>query len=325
MNQNDRIYIAGHRGMVGSAITRALEMKGYRHLIGRSHDELDLMDQRAVEAFFQSEQPDYVFLSAGKVGGILANASYPANFIYENLAIEKNVIHAAWKFGIKRLLFLGSSCIYPRDCAQPIKESYLMDGPLEKTNRPYAIAKIAGIEMCWSYNRQYSTRYLSVMPTNLYGLGDHYDPVNSHVIPAMIYKFHKAKVENASSVTVWGSGNPRREFLNCDDAADACVFLMNLPDSEYISILTTDFPPIVNVGCGEDFSIREIATQIAEVVGYGGNVVWDISKPDGTPRKLLDISRLKKMGWSSRISLRVGLEATYQDFVLNCEKNTIRC
>jgi GDP-L-fucose synthase len=298
---------------------RRLQAGGYTHLITRTHAELDLTDQAAVRAFFEREKPEYVFLAAAKVGGILANNTYPAEFIRENLAIQTHVIHEAWRTGVKRLLFLGSSCIYPRDCPQPIKEEYLLTGPLEPTNRPYAVAKIAGIEMCWAYNRQYGTQFLAVMPTNLYGPGDNYHPENSHVIPALIRRFHEAKIKGDPSVTVWGTGTPRREFLYSDDMADACVFLMNLPDDPFVSLLAADrhdgTPPLINIGVGEDLTIRELAETIARVVGYEGKITFDPSKPDGTPRKLLDVSRMRALGWGVRVVMRNGLQSAYDDFL----------
>jgi GDP-L-fucose synthase len=318
MHLQDKIYIAGHRGLVGSALIRRLEEGGYTNLLTRTHAELDLTNQAATEAFFVREKPDYVFLAAAKVGGILANNTYPADFIYQNLAIQNNIIHAAYKNQIKRLLFLGSSCIYPRDCPQPMKEEYLLTGPLEPTNRPYALAKIAGIEMCWSYNRQYGTQYLAVMPTNLYGPGDNYDLNNSHVIPALIRKFHEAKVNNHPTVTVWGSGTPKREFLYSGDMVDACVFLMNLPDSQFAPLLAADrndgLAPLVNIGIGEDLTISELANAVKEVVSYQGEMVFDVSKPDGAPRKLLDVSRLHAMGWRENVKLEEGLAHAYADY-----------
>ncbi len=319
MDKSAKIYVAGHRGLVGSALVRCLEAQGYSNLVTHTHAELDLTDQRAVNAFFARERPEYVFLAAAKVGGILANDTYPAEFIRDNLAIQTNVIHAAWQAGVERLLFLGSSCIYPKHCPQPMREEYLLTGPLEPTNRPYAIAKIAGIEMCWSYNRQYGTRFLAVMPTNLYGPGDNYHPENSHVIPALIRKFHEAKVNGSPTVTVWGTGTPRREFLYSDDMAEACIFLMSLPDEQFIPLLGRDrndgLPPLVNIGVGHDLSIRELAEQIREVVGYRGEIVFDTTKPDGTPRKLLDVIRLMNMGWTACTALRSGLERTYGDYL----------
>jgi GDP-L-fucose synthase len=310
-----KIYVAGHRGLVGSALVRALDRLGYRNLLLRTHAELDLTDAGAVRQFFADERPEYVFLAAAKVGGILANSAYPADFIFQNLAIQANVIESAYRSRVKRLLFLGSSCIYPKLCRQPIKEEYLLTGPLEPTNRPYAVAKIAGVEMCWSYNRQYGTRFLAAMPTNLYGPEDRYDLHDSHVIPALLRKMHEAKASEAAEVGIWGSGMPRREFLYSDDAADACVFLMNLPEEQFNRIVTEDsIPPLVNIGCGHDVTIREVAGLIAEVVAFQGRQVFDSSKPDGTPRKLLDISRLTALGWAPQTPLREGLQKTYWDF-----------
>lgn len=319
MDKHAKIYIAGHRGLVGSALVRNLQTKGYTNLVLRTHGELDLTDANATKMFFQSEKPDYVFLAAAKVGGILANNNYPADFIRENLAIQNNVIEQSYASGVKRLLFLGSSCIYPRDCPQPIKEEYLLTGPLEPTNRAYALAKIAGIEMCWSYNRQFGTQYLAVMPTNLYGPGDNYHPENSHVIPALIRKFHEAKIKNVSSVSVWGTGRPRREFLYSEDMADACVFLMQLPDSKFLTLLdanqSQDMAPLINIGVGEDLTIKELALVIGEIVGFTGEVVFDESKPDGTGRKLLEISQLTGIGWTASTTLRQGIKQTYLNFL----------
>jgi GDP-L-fucose synthase len=309
MQRESRIYVAGHRGLAGSAIVRRLTQGGYRDLLTRTHAELELTDPVAVRGFFEKERPEVVFLAAAKVGGIQANNAYPAEFIQQNLAIQTNVIHEAWRAGVKRLLFLGSSCIYPRDCPQPIREDYLLTGPLEFTNRAYAIAKIAGIEQCWSYNRQYGTFYLAAMPTNLYGPGDNFDLNNSHVLPALIRKCHEAKLGN-SGFTAWGSGKPRREFLHSDDMADACVFLMEKAE-EHGEWFGGGQPPLVNVGCGEDLSIRELVGLVAEVVGYSGRVDWDASKPDGTPQKLLSIEKLTRMGWRPSISLREGIRRTY--------------
>ncbi len=318
MNKNEKIYIAGHRGLVGSAIVRNLQEKGYTNLLMRTHAELDLTDQKATDAFFAEEKPDYVFLAAAKVGGILANNLYPAEFIRDNLVIQTNIIHAAYKNNATRLMFLGSSCIYPKLAPQPMKEEYLLTGPLEPTNRPYALAKIAGIEMCWSYNRQYGTQYLAVMPTNLYGPCDNYHPENSHVIPALIRKFHEAKVNNASTVTVWGTGTPRREFLYSEDMADACVYLMNLPDAQFVPLLGQDrndgLPPLMNIGVGHDLTIRELAETVKDVVGYTGALEFDSSKPDGTPRKLMDVGRLHSMGWRAPTAFRDGLIKAYEDF-----------
>ncbi|MEO6824266.1 MAG: GDP-L-fucose synthase [Nitrosospira sp.] len=321
MDTNDKIYIAGHRGLVGSAILRNLKQKGYNNLITRTHAELDLASQMAATAFFADEKPAYVFLAAAKVGGIYANNTYPAEFIRDNLAIQTNTIHAAYLSKVKRLMFLGSSCIYPKLAPQPMKEEYLLTGPLEATNRPYAIAKIAGIEMCWSYNRQYGTRYLAVMPTNLYGPGDNYHPENSHVIPALIRKFHEAKVSGNSAVTIWGTGTPRREFLYSNDMADACVYLMSLPEEKFATLLggveskSGCFePPLVNVGVGEDITIRQLAEVVGKIVGFEGNLFFDASKPDGTPRKLMDTSRLNHMGWRARTPLAEGLAIAYAEF-----------
>jgi len=315
MGPDSRIYVAGHRGLAGSALLRALVGAGHRKLIVRTHAELDLTDQAAVARFFADERPQFVFLAAAKVGGILANATYPAEFIWQNLAIQTNVVHAAWRTGVKRLLFLGSSCIYPRDCPQPMREEHLLSGPLEPSNRPYAVAKIAGIEMCWSYNRQYGTRYLAAMPTNLYGPGDNYDLENSHVLPALLRKMHEAKQRGDAEVPVWGSGRPRREFLYSDDMASACVHLMNLPEPSFGQLLRSDAPPLVNIGCGEDLSILELAELVRETVGYRGRIALDASKPDGTPRKLLDVARLTALGWRPRISLREGCALAYADYL----------
>jgi GDP-L-fucose synthase len=321
MTPDSRIYVAGHRGLVGSAIVRRLQAAGHTHLLLRTHAELDLTDERATQAFFSAEQPEFVFLAAAKVGGIVANNTHPAEFIRDNLAIQTNVIHAAYRAGVQRLLFLGSSCIYPRLAPQPMPESCLLTGPLEPTNRPYALAKIAGIEMCWSYNRQYGTRYLAAMPTNLYGPGDNYHPTHSHVIPALLRKFHEAKAAGASEVTVWGTGTPRREFLYSDDMADACVFLMNLPDERYTPLLGSDEsvsgrfePPLVNIGVGEDIAIADLAALVQRVVGFEGRVVFDTSKPDGTPRKLMDVARLRGAGWQARTALQDGLRSAYAEF-----------
>ena len=319
MNLNAKIYIAGHRGLVGSALMRQLKAKDYSNIVTRTHAELDLTNQQAVTDFFALEKPEYVILAAAKVGGIHANNTYPAEFIQENLAIQTNVIHSSYLNGVKRLLFLGSSCIYPKDCPQPIKEEYLLTGPLESTNRPYALAKIAGIEMCWSYNRQYGTQYLAVMPTNLYGAGDNYHPENSHVIPALIRKFHEAKQNNSPAVTIWGTGKPYREFLYSDDMAKACLFLMELPDSQFKPLLASDrndgLPPLINIGSGEDVTIKELAELIGSIVGYKGSLVFDATKPDGTMRKLMDVSYIRSLGWQMNVSLQVGLQRAYQDFI----------
>jgi GDP-L-fucose synthase len=353
MNKNSRIYIAGHNGLVGSALYRRLDADGYSNLLVRNHSDLDLTRQKDVEAFFQLEKPDHVFLAAAKVGGILANDTYPAEFIYTNLAIQNNIIHAAWQTGVKRLLFLGSSCIYPRECPQPMKEDYLLTGPLEPTNEPYAVAKIAGIKMCQSYNRQYGTKYLCVMPTNLYGPNDNFDLKTSHVLPALIRKFHLAKLAHHKdwegikkdeqkygaipkevkqsigfspsfpnnqkvpsglnpSVLLWGSGEPRREFLHVDDLADACVFLISLEEDILKKFFNTKHTPLLNIGCGEDLTIKEIASIVSEVEGYKGDVTWDQSKPDGTPQKLLDISQIKRLGWKPTIDLKDGIRSVYE-------------
>jgi GDP-L-fucose synthase len=297
MQHSSRIYVAGHRGLAGSAIVRALHRQGFTRLVTRTRSELDLIDQAAVRDFFEQERPEFVFLAAARVGGILANNSFPADFIYHNLAIQTNVIHECRRAGVERLIFLGSSCIYPRDCPQPIREDSLLTGPLEATNRPYAIAKIAGIELCWSYNRQYSTHYLAAMPTNLFGPGDNYDLKTSHVLPALLRKFHDAKQSRAPSVEIWGTGTPLREFMFVDDMADAMLYLMN------------------NVGTGKEISIRELAETIAKLVGYRGKLVFDGTKPDGTPRKMMDVSRLASLGWQAPTNLLDGLRVTYENFL----------
>ena len=307
MKQDAKIYVAGHKGLVGSAIVRNLEKRGYQNIIGRTHKELDLTDQAAVKRFFEGEKPDYVFLCAAKVGGIHINSIAPAEFMYINLAIETNVIHSAYLSGVKKLLFMGSGCIYPRIVPQPIKEEYLLTAPLEKTNEAYAIAKIAGLKMCEFYNMQYGTNYISVMPCNLYGPGDNYNPVSSHVIPALLRKFHEAKVSGSPTVTMWGTGSAMREFMHIDDIADASVFLMeNYDGNEW-----------VNIGCGEDMSIRELGELIKKVVGYTGEIIYDPSYPDGTPRKLLDSTKLFSMGWKPSIELEEGLRETYTDYILH--------
>ncbi len=313
MEQHSRIYVAGHRGLVGSALVRRLQPH-HGHLITRTHAELDLTNAAAVDAFFATEKPEHVFLAAAKVGGILANNTYPGGFIRDNLAIQTNVIHSAWQHGVKRLLFLGSSCIFPRDCPQPMKESFLLTGPLEPTNRPYAVAKIAGIEMCSAYNRQYGTRFLAVMPTNLYGANDNHDLANSHVLPALIRKFHEAKQRGDAAVTAWGTGSPRREFLFSDDMADACAHLMGLANAAFDGLLA-EYPPLVNVGCGTDLTIRELTELVREAVGFAGHIEWDRTKPDGTPRKLLDVSRLQALGWQPKTGLKEGIKIAYADFV----------
>ena len=313
-----KIYVAGHQGMVGSAITRLLANKGFKNIIVRKRSELDLTDQNAVFCFFENEKPDIVYLAAAKVGGINANNLYPAEFLYQNLLIEANIIHAAWLNSVKKLLFLGSSCIYPKMASQPIKESDLLSGPLEETNEPYAIAKIAGIKLCESYNRQYGVDFRSVMPTNLYGPGDNYNPNNSHVVPALIRKFHEAKENNNKVVSIWGSGSPRREFMYVDDMAAASIYLMNLDKSIYEKV-TSPMVSHINVGFGSDVTILELANLIRDVIGFKGEIVFDISKPDGTPRKLMDNSCLKTLGWSPTVDLKYGLELTYKDFLKNID------
>jgi GDP-L-fucose synthase len=305
MEKESRIYIAGHRGLVGSALHRRLEKQGYGSFVLPTRQELDLEIQADVERFFAREKPEYVFLAAAKVGGIYANSTYPADFIYNNLLIEVNVINAAWRHGAKKLLFLGSSCIYPKHAPQPMKEESLLAGPLEPTNEPYAVAKIAGIKICESYNRQYGTDFISVMPTNLYGPKDNYDPMNSHVLPALIRRFHEAREEGLPAVEAWGTGSPKREFMYSDDMADACIFLMeNYSGSA-----------IVNIGTGEDITIRELSEMVAEAVGYRGEIRWDTSKPDGSPRKLLDVSRLHGLGWKHSTPLKEGIRLAYEDFL----------
>lgn len=305
MQTTEKIYIAGHRGMVGSAIHRNLQSKGFNQIITRSSKELDLRIQADVNAFFEAEKPDYVFLAAAKVGGIHANNTYRADFIYDNLIMEANIIHAAWKYGVKKLMFLGSSCIYPKMAPQPLKEEYLLTGLLEPTNEPYAIAKIAGIKLCESYRHQYGCNFISVMPTNLYGIGDNYDLNNSHVLPALIRKMHEAKVNQASEVVVWGSGTPLREFLYADDLAEACTFLMEQYSGEQL----------VNIGTGTDLSIGDLARLIKDIVGFEGKIVFDASKPDGTPRKLMDVSKLHGLGWKHHTGLPEGIRLAYQDFL----------
>ncbi len=364
MNKEAQIHVAGHRGLVGSALVRSLSKRGYGNLLVRSHAELDLENQSRVESFFSAEAPEYVFLAAARVGGILANDSFPADFICSNLAIQTNVIRAAWRCGVRRLLFLGSSCIYPRECPQPIREKYLLTGPLEETNRAYAVAKIAGIEMCRAFNRQHGAAFMSVMPTNLFGPDDNFDLESSHVLPALIRKFHLGKlagkgqwdaIENDQrvfgaipgyvfddlaaisrdrghavpasvagrarkvtprfAISLWGTGTPRREFLHVDDLADACVTLMSLDNDTYAELLQHPDGPLINVGCGEDHTIAELAQLVREVVGFEGDIRFDTSRPDGTPRKLLDISRLSALGWRPKISLKAGVYATYQDYM----------
>jgi len=313
MDASSKIFIAGHRGLVGSALLRRLR-PSHDNLLLRTHAELDLGDQRAVHAFFESQRPDCVFLAAARVGGIQANDTRPAEFIAENLAIQTNVLTAAHRFGTKRLLFLGSSCVYPRDCPQPMREDYLLSGPLERTNRAYAVAKISGIEMCGAFNRQYGAKFLAAMPTNLYGPNDNYDLQNSHVLPALIRKFHEAKIAGNPTVTAWGTGAALREFLYSDDLADACAFLMGLPEAEFDRLLSADFP-LINVGCGAEISIRELTQLVKSVVDFSGAVEWDASKPDGTPRKLLDVSRMSALGWRPRTPLREGVGLAYRDFL----------
>lgn len=311
MDLDSKIYIAGHTGMVGGAILQQLQTQGYTSLLFKTHSELDLTNQQAVKDFFSQEKPDYVFLAAAKVGGILANHTYPADFIYQNLAIQNHVIHATYQFGVKRLLFLGSVCIYPKHCPQPIKEDYLLTGPLEPTNEPYAIAKIAGIKICEAYNRQYGTQFLCAMPTNLYGPRDNFDLQTSHVLPALIRKFHEAKTQG-TTVTLWGTGKARREFLHVEDCAQACLFLMNLGDEQFMELLNFPAGPLVNVGSGEDITILDLAHLIKKAVGAKGAIQWDSSKPDGTPERKLDVSRLNALGWASSISLKEGIQKTYE-------------
>jgi len=305
LDKDAKIFVAGHRGMVGSALVRCLEARGYANILTRTRDQLDLLDQTAVREFMREERPDYVFVAAAKVGGIYANNTYGADFIYENLVVETNIIDSAHRAGVDRLCFLGSSCIYPRECPQPIREEYLLTGPLEPTNEPYAIAKIAGVKMCESYNRQHGRHYVSVMPTNLYGPNDNYDLNNSHVLPALIRKAHEAKARGDSEYVVWGSGRPMREFLYVDDLAAACVFLMEQGIAE----------GLYNVGTGEDVTIRELAETVMSVVGFDGRIVFDASKPDGTPRKLLNVDRMRALGWQAQTSLREGIAAAYKDFL----------
>ncbi|MEO6721246.1 MAG: GDP-L-fucose synthase [Ferruginibacter sp.] len=305
MKLTDKIYVAGHRGLVGGAIYRLLKGSGYTNIIARTSSELDLRDHNAVRTFFEEEKPDYVFLAAAKVGGIHANNTYPAEFIYDNLAVQNNVIHESYRSGVTKLLFLGSSCIYPKNAPQPLLEDYLLTGPLEPTNEAYAIAKIAGIKMCQFYQQQYGCRFISAMPTNLYGPGDNYDLQNSHVLPALIRKFHEAKINNAESVIVWGTGSPRREFLHVDDAAKACYFLMQ----EY------ERPGILNIGWGDDHTIADIALMVKEATGYGGKLVFDDTKPDGTPRKLMNVDKINALGWKATIGLQDGIALTYKEFV----------
>lgn len=316
MDKQAKIYVAGHKGMVGSALVRALVREGYCNLLLREHRELELANQSQVDNFFDKERPEYVFLAAAKVGGILANNTFPAEFSWQNLAIELNLIHAAYRVGVQRLLFLGSSCVYPKNAPQPIPEGALLTGPLEATNRPYAIAKIAGIEMCWAFNREYKTRFLAVMPSNLYGPNDNYDPEYSHVIPGLLVRFHQAKVSGAPKAVLWGTGNPRREFLHSEDAAQACLLLMRLPQNRFDPLVFKQAnAPVVNIGYGSDLTIRELAIQIAEITGFHGEILFDPSKPDGTPRKFLDTSILTSLGWRPLISLREGLQRSYEEYL----------
>ena len=312
MKKDSLIYVAGHRGLVGSAICRNLRRQGFERLLLRSRAELDLTNAIAVRSFFELERPEYVFLAAAKVGGILANNTYPADFIRENLIIETNVIDACYRAGVDRLLFLGSSCIYPKLCPQPIKEEYLLTGPLEPTNSPYAVAKIAGIEMCSSYNRQYNTKYLAAMPANLYGPGDNFDPQNSHVLAALIRKVAEAKAAGRKQIEVWGTGTPRRELLFSEDLAEACVFLMNLDETRYSSLL--EGVPLINIGTGTDVTIRELAVQVCEALGFQGELRFDTTRPDGTPQKLLDVTRIQSLGWHSTTTLAEGIALTYEAF-----------
>ena len=305
MNRSYKIYVAGHRGMVGSAITRKLQQEGFNRLVQRTSSELDLRDQRGVEDFFEKEKPDFVFMAAAKVGGVLANNTYRAEFIYDNLMIQENIIHASWRNGVKKLLFLGSSCIYPKMAPQPLKEEYLLTGKLEHTNEPYAIAKIAGIKTCDAYRAQYGCDFISVMPTNLYGPNDNYDLEKSHVLPALIRKIHEATIHNKPSVVIWGTGTPRREFLHADDLADACFFLMQ----------NFSEPGFINIGTGEDMQIKDLALMIKDMIGYKGDIVNDLSKPDGTPQKLMDVSKLSRLGWKAKIGLREGIEKVYKEFL----------
>lgn len=318
MNKDSRIFVAGPKGLVGSALVRQLQSQGYSNLLLPDKNTLDLTNQRAVADFFLREKPDYVFLAAAKVGGIHANNTYPADFIYLNLMIQSNVIHSSWLNGVKRLLFLGSSCIYPKHAPQPMKEEHLLTGLLEPTNEPYAIAKIAGIKMCESYNRQYGTKFIAVMPTNLYGPGDNFHPENSHVLPALVRRFHEAKLQDAPEVVVWGSGTPRRELLYVDDMAAGCLYVMGLPDEQLASeLLNYPKPCFVNLGTGQDVTIRELAETVKKVVGYPGELIFDASKPDGTPRKLQDVSRIHGLGWRHEVELEEGIRRTYQWYLEN--------
>ena len=314
MRRDSRIYVAGHKGLVGSAIRRVLEQTGYTNLLLRTHAQLDLTDRAAVQAFFRDEKPEFVFLAAAKVGGILANDTHPADFIRENLEIQTHVIDAAYQAGVQRLLFLGSSCIYPKLCPQPIREEYLLTGPLEPTNRAYAMAKIAGIEMCWSYNRQYGTQYLAAMPTNLYGPGDNFDLNGSHVLPALIRKVIEAKEAGCRELVVWGTGTPRREFLFSEDLAEACIHLMNLPDDIFAGLLSKDEAPLVNIGTGIDITIRDLAELIARILDFQCEIVFDPTRQDGTPRKLLDVSLIHSLGWKARTALEEGIKRVIEGY-----------
>ncbi len=311
MRKESRVFIAGHRGLVGSAIHRHLSGLGYEELLLQGREDLDLADAAAVDAFFADRKPEFVFLAAAKVGGILANQTYPVEFLSENLKIQQNVISSSYRNGVERLLFLGSSCIYPKQCPQPIREEYLLTGDLESTNRPYALAKIAGIELCWAYNRQYGTRYLAAMPTNLYGPGDNFDLKTSHVLPALIRKVAEAKLEGRAAVEVWGTGTPRRELLYSDDCAEACTFLMTLPEQQFAGLLTKNAAPLINIGTGEDVTIRELVELVADELDFSGEILFDRSKPDGTAQKLLDVSRIRQLGWTARTHLAEGIRRTY--------------
>lgn len=314
MDKNSKIYVAGHRGLVGGALSRQLRKQGYTNILARTHAELDLTNQLAVQTFFKKEKPEYVFLAAAKVGGIHANKTYPAEFIFSNLAIQTNVIHESYVNGVKRLIFLGSSCIYPRDCPQPIKEEYLLTGPLELTNKAYALSKIAGVEMCGSYNRQYGTHNIAIMPTNLYGPGDNYDIENNHVIPALIRKFHEAKIKNQPRVVIWGTGSPRREFLYSEDLAEACVYIAQLSSDRFENLLNAT-APLINVGYEEDLTIKDLALTIQKIIGFKGEIDFDVNRPNGTPRKIIDSTTINQLGWSPKVSLTDGIKMTYQDFL----------
>jgi GDP-L-fucose synthase len=315
MQTKKKVFIAGHRGLVGTATMKSLEESGQYEILTRTRDELDLENRKATRAFFLEHRPDFVIMCAAKVGGILANSTLPVDFLHNNLRIQLNVFDASHEAGIERMIFLGSSCIYPRDCAQPIKEEYLLTGPLEATNRPYALAKIAGVESCWAFNRQYGTRYLAVMPTNMYGPGDNYHPQHSHVLPALIRRFHEAKLRGDPSVVVWGSGKPRREFMYSTDLGDAIRFLLELPESRFAELTDAQVTPLINVGVGEDVTIREVAELVKATVGYDGKLELDATKPDGTPRKLLDVEKLGALGWRAKTGLEAGLKSAYHDFV----------